>query len=147
VVRIEPQDPSEQHPEWGPRLKWVFYLADYSNPSAPMYGQDGEPYEFWQTTSTKLSPKSTARPWVEALLARQLGANESGAEIAAALPGKKAVVMIGPNAEGYTRILSIQPMKAPAAKAATAPAAVATLEEDLPPAQRSAVAMADPEIF
>lgn len=162
VVALEQTPPSAQHPEWGAGIKWIWNLAE------PLPGgkwqvvmkkdQQGqatdEPYPFWQFSSAKLTPGSKARPWVEALLGRRLvEGQDKGADLAEQLIGKKAVLMIGPQAQkdGTIKqdcILSASPFNEPAKPAAAAPvsAAVAVLEDDLPAEQRTgAVAVADPE--
>ena len=138
LVRLEELPPSEQHPDWGPSIKWVFHCARFASGEV-IYTDDGQLYEFFQMTSPKLTPKSRARPWVETFLGRALTADDEPEAIATALVGTKAVAMIGPDndAGGRTRILAIYPYKEPAkgaGKGAGKSAAVAVLEDDLPAA-------------
>lgn len=160
VVELEQTQPSLQHPEWGAGIKWVFNLAESAGAGkwARVMKKDDagqptdEPYSFWQFSSAKLTPGSKARPWVEALLGRKLvEGQDKGADLAEQLIGKKAILMIGPQAQkdGTIRqdcVLSMSPYQEPAKQAAAAPvsAAVQALEDDLPPEQRTgAVAVAE----
>ena len=114
VVRTEESDEGG----FGPGLKWVWHLAT-PNPqgkATTLFGTDGEPYEFYQWSSLKLSPRAKARGWVEALLDRPLEDGESGEAISQAIVGKVAMLLIGPQVgeDGQTRmkIMSIEPYRA-----------------------------------
>lgn len=139
VVRLE----STHHVEYGDGIKWVFHLANpLTDPPTPLYQADGTLYELWQTTSTKVTPRSKARPWLETLLGRPIvDGQDTGEALAAAVVGKKAQALIGPNANGYSAILQMMPLGGNGTKAApqavaAAPApspGVAVLNEDLQP--------------
>jgi len=56
---------------WGIGAQWVFTLAELMS-GVTLVDADGKDEELWQFTSTKMSPKARARPFVEALLGRPL---------------------------------------------------------------------------
>lgn len=58
---------------FGVGVRWV--LALYENGERKMQG-NGEPLEFWQTTSPNMGPKARARQYVEAFLGRPLAEGE-----------------------------------------------------------------------
>lgn len=154
LMDLEEMPPSEQHPDWGSSIRWTFHLATYPTANAPskviVDEKDKQPYKFWANTSKKLSPKATARPWVETLLGRSLSPDDDPEAIVESLIGKKAVGIIGPNPDGKTRILAMQPYQEPAkAAAAKKSAAVAVLEDDLPSGPESLLTAEDtePEAF
>jgi hypothetical protein len=149
IVKLEPQPPSDLHPDWKPSVRVILNLATYPGMDLKRDSQ-GEPYEWWQYLSVAMGKGTKTRQKVEAFLGRELvEGQDTGAAIAEALIGAKAIAMIGPNEKGKDAILgALQPFKAPAkaGKAAPVSAAVATLEDDLPPDQRTgAVAVAEPE--
>lgn len=128
IVRVVGLDPTE-HVEYGPGIKWRFNLAEQAT-GTPIYQADGSMYELWQTTSTKLSPRSRARPWVEALLGRDLADGDTGPALAQEVIGKKALALVGPNDKGYTSILSMSPYKAALAKKGGAESLLTEEEKD-----------------
>lgn len=151
IVKLEPQPPSAEHPDWKPSVRLILNLATYPAMKL-MLDKDQQPYEWFQYCSVAMGKGTRTRQWVEAFLGRELvEGQDTGVAIAEALLGAKAIAMVGPNTKGKDAILgALQPFKAPvkatAAKGAPASAAVATLEEDLPETQRAgAVAVADPD--
>jgi hypothetical protein len=60
--------------QFGDSLKWIFHVANPASPEEPILGTDGKPYEYWQFSSPKMTPRAKARRWVEALLGRPLDA-------------------------------------------------------------------------
>jgi hypothetical protein len=138
IVGLDETPPSPQHPEWGAGIKWRMHVADAATPTSPKFDQDGQPFEFWQFTSAKLTPRARARGWVEAFLNRQLTPEDKGAALAEELVGKKAIIMVGPKRRDdgtiqYGAVLSVSPY-VEAKKAPAKSAAVAVLEDDLPAA-------------
>ena len=100
--------------QFGPQIKWIMNVSEKSDDGwALHYDNDGQPYEWHQYTSTKLSPKTKGRKWAQAFLGRDLEDGESGAEIARALVGCKANAILGPNERGYSAILQIDPAPKP----------------------------------
>jgi hypothetical protein len=152
LIGFEETPPSAAHPEWGAGMKWRFYLATYPTANAPSTvvkrPDSDEVYEFWQFSGSKLTPRTKAWAWIEALLGRPIvEGQDSGEALAAAVLGKKAVVMIGPlrSKEGVIKpdqVLSMTAYVEPAKATTRAPvsAAVATLEDDLPESQRTGAA-------
>lgn len=55
------------------RIRWVFALYD---DKGQRFHFNGEPYEFFRTTSTKNTPRASARKYAEALLGRPLADKE-----------------------------------------------------------------------
>lgn len=153
IVKLEPQPPSDLHPDWAPSVRMILNLATYPDMKLKMDPQnETQPYEWWQYLSVVMSKGTQTRQKVEAFLGRELvEGQDTGAAIGEALLGAKAIAMVGPNKNGKDAILgALQPYKEPAKAAKVAPAkasaAVATLEDDLPESQRSgAVAVAEPE--
>ncbi|HEV8191916.1 MAG TPA: hypothetical protein VGP82_10595 [Ktedonobacterales bacterium] len=98
---LEDQGPQEQYAKvrddgstYVPRsVRWTFQLGRDIN--TPIYGVSGAPVEIYAWTSEAVGPKSSARPWMEALLQRSLIPGESGASLPALLEGKIAWAMIG----------------------------------------------------
>lgn len=104
VIRLE----AAEEGQFGPSIRWVFNVADAAT-KVVMRDNIGDPYEFHQYSSTKLTPRSKAYPWIQAFLGRDVHVGESGAEIARSLVGTKAVAMIGPkDPGGRPVILSIK---------------------------------------
>ncbi|HEX7024609.1 MAG TPA: hypothetical protein VF187_07310 [Gemmatimonadales bacterium] len=132
VVRLEEGETGE----FGPSIKWVFNLAD-AKTREPMYDEQGELFEFYAYSSTKMGPRAKARQWAEALLGREIQNGESGAEIAEAVVGRTALVLIGNNEKEFSRILQMAPAKGNGAKAPAKAAAK--------PKAAAAVAAADGE--
>jgi hypothetical protein len=66
----------EEQGQFGPSICWKFAVADVASPQQNRIADDGEEYQFWAWTSTKLSPRAKARPYAEALLGRQLAEGE-----------------------------------------------------------------------
>lgn len=154
IVKLEPQPPSDQHPDWKPSVRVYLNLATYPDMKLKMDPTNpDQPYEWWQYLSVAMGRGTKTRQKVEAFLGRPLVEGvDTGEAIATALIGAKAIAMVGPNDKGKDAILgALQPYKQPAkAPAAAAPApvsvGVATMEDDLPEHQRSgAVAVAGPE--
>lgn len=56
---------------FGVGVKWVFKLIDPQS-GVTIQSRNGGDYELWQFTSIKMSPRSKARPIIEALLGRPL---------------------------------------------------------------------------
>jgi hypothetical protein len=147
LLKLEDLPLSELHPDWTPQMRWYFNVATYPDQQVLM-GPNELPIEFWQYSSISMTPKSKARPWVEALLGRPLVDDvDKGEQITRDVLGRKAVALIGIGPNGKKAILSIQPFidpkqngNGPAPAEAPVSAAVATLEDDLPAAQRSPVA-------
>lgn len=149
IVKLEPMPPSAEHPDWKASVRMILNLATYPGMELKRDSQ-GESYEWWQYLSVAMGKGTKTRQKVEAFLGRELvEGQDTGAAIAEALLGAKAIAMIGPNEKGKDAILgALQPFKAPAkaTKAAPVSAAVGALEEDLPEGQRSgAVAVAEPD--
>lgn len=119
VVRLE----AAEEGQFGPSIRWVFNVADAAT-KALMRDSIGDPYEFHQYSSTKLTPKSKAYPWIQAFLGRDITVGESGAEIARSLVNTKAIAMIGPkDPGGRPVILSIKPFSLTAVAAPPPPSA------------------------
>lgn len=79
--------------QFGPGLKWTFKLIDPDS-GITIQSRDGGDYEMWQFTSIKLSPKSRARPFVEALLGRPLDAANREQPDARQLIGKSMLGLV-----------------------------------------------------
>lgn len=149
VVKLE-KVPSQTE-GWKDSIRWYFHLVDCA--TNRVVERDGQPYEWYQFSSVSLSkhPKNKTRPWVEALLNVKVDELDDAAiaDLSTRLVGAKASAVIGiPTGGNRDGILSIEPYKAPmkAAKPAPVSAAVATLEDDLPAAQRTgAVAVVEPD--
>ncbi len=99
VLRLEPTE----HAEWGLGIKWVFSVAPAATPEAVKYDDQGNVYEFWQSTSRKMSPRAKARKWSEVLLGRKL--EEGQKPSPRDLIGRKmnAMIVHEPGADGGLR--------------------------------------------
>lgn len=115
--RIDEADPGQ----FGPRVRWVFSLWDFAT-QEPVTWDNGDPFEWFQLTSTKTGNKSTARKWMQAFLNREITPDDSGAALAQAVVGKYAEVTVAENDAGYPHIVSIKPYSPKQAKKAPAPA-------------------------
>lgn len=104
--------------EFGPSIRWVFYVAPISAPTAPQRMQDGSLYEWYGYSATGLKVKTKSYTWASAFLGRSPAVGESGAAISKAIIGQKARAFLGPNpsprSKGGTTILKIEPYQAPA---------------------------------
>lgn len=89
----------------GPTIKWVWHLWT-EHDKEPVVDDEGEQYEFFALSSTKLTKgsrgSSKARQWAEVLLGRDIE-GMSGQEVAEAVIGKSARVTIVEK-DGYPRI-------------------------------------------
>ncbi len=120
IVKLEPADSGQ----FGPSIKWIFNVADAASKAIIRDGQ-GEPYELYQFSNTKLTTGTKGYVWACAFLNREVQVGESGAQIARDLLGTKAIAIIGPNPKTMrTCILSIKPFNAAAAAPPPAPAPV-----------------------
>ncbi len=93
VATLQKLEPG-QVGKFGPTIKWTFFMApDLNEPDSVVVQEDGEtPAELWQFTSTKMTPQSTARPWVEAFMGRPL---EEGEQVRPGeLVGKRIIASI-----------------------------------------------------
>lgn len=100
---------------FGVGVRWI--LALYENNERVLQG-NGEPLEFWQTTSPNMGPKARARAYVEAFLGRPLGEGERINPDD--LPGKKCSGMVI-HEESKTKV-GVQNAKLVSVKALTASA-------------------------
>lgn len=78
---------------FGPGVKWVFKLIDPQS-GVTIQSRNGGDYELWQFTSTKMSPRSKARPIIEALLARPLDTERREVPDARLLVGRSMLGMV-----------------------------------------------------
>lgn len=106
VVRIEATDG-----QFGAGLKWVFTMVNKAT-GEPVYAPNSsELYEFFQFSSTKVTPRTKVYPWLVAFLGRPLQIGESGAALVQAVLGRSAEAMIGVEAGdmgGRQKILTIK---------------------------------------
>lgn len=143
LIGLEKAPPSTFKPEDGPRVKWIFNLyAEMVDglEKGQQFKFNGEPYEFWRTTSTKNSKRAYARQYFEALAGRQLEDKEVprlssviGAKMSAMIsydddpddPNNKLLKM-----SGLRHIEAAKPTAAAGPAAKPAPAADADDDED-----------------
>jgi hypothetical protein len=83
----KPEDKNPAH-----RIAWVFQVG--TDTGQPMVAPDGRALEFKGYTNNATGPRSSARPWIEALLNREIIPGESGAALAQEVIGKKALAML-----------------------------------------------------
>lgn len=133
VVRIEPSDGGK----FEPGLKWVFGMVSRVTGERVLAPNSNEPYELFQFSSKKLTPRTKIFPWITAFLGRQPAIGESGVELVRLVLGKSAMAYVGVAADdpgGRQRILTIKPvLTATAPRAVQAPAPPpepAPVEED-----------------
>lgn len=109
-------DPNDANPAH--RIRWVFHLYPTGS-NTPLVDADGREYEHFEWTSSRTGPKSSARPWIEALLGRPMQPGDGGQELTEKLVGGKAWALLdhvttpGTNgSEPRTRlkILSLSPI-------------------------------------
>ena len=72
LLRIEDAEGGQ----YGPQVRWSFAVTEPEAPDQPLLGSDGEPYVFYQWSSTTMKPGSKGRPWVEAIYGRPLANGE-----------------------------------------------------------------------
>lgn len=80
LTRLEKAPPSSFNPEAGPRIKWVFNLYAENVETmerGSLFYFNGDPYEFWRTTSRANTPRAYARQYAEALMGRKMEERES----------------------------------------------------------------------
>lgn len=120
VVRIEATDG-----QYGPGLKWIFHMTNQATgqqvkaPGGGALTASGypEPYEWFQFSSKKVTPKTKVYPWIAAFLGRPPSIGESGSGLVRAVKGTSAVAMVGVPANdpgGRQKILTIKPVTAAA---------------------------------
>lgn len=112
VLNIEDMEPGQ----YGERMRWVLGLTDEDGEIITW--ENGDRYEWWQQTGTTLGPRSTARKYADALLARDLRDGEEGDAILAELVGRTARALIEIGESGYPRIAAMTPIRKRKAKAA-----------------------------
>lgn len=124
VARIEATEG-----QFGAGLKWVFTMVNKAT-GEPVYAPNSsELYEFFQYSSTKVTPRTKVYPWLVAFLGRPLQIGESGAALVSAVLGRSAEAMIGVEAGdmgGRQKILTIKAVGGKTARTAaqvTPPAA------------------------
>lgn len=129
VIRLEPTDG-----QFGPQVKWTWELATLDG--QVLTNDRGFNAEWWQWSSPKISrggkKPSKAYLWGSALLPGVEIMEMTGEAFAKAVVGKKAVLLIGPNDNGNTTILSMSPLPAKNGAGKTAPTAPATSPEEPP---------------
>lgn len=128
------------------RIKWVWKIAPASNPKQVVQDKDGNPYEFFSYSGTATGEKSTAGPWIKALLGRPVQPGEDGDALAKALVGKVGRLYIKvetvPGEMGgldttRNKLMDVSPYRrdsvaAPTPAPAPAPEPVAAGAEDMP---------------
>lgn len=117
--------------QYGNRMKWTFHCWHLETGEQVVNEQDGEVFEWWQTTSESIAERSTARPWVEALLGRKIQAGDDAGAISQEIVGKSMEAYVAPNERDYTTILRAKPR---VAKAGTKRAAAPPPGDDEPTA-------------
>lgn len=119
---------------FGPGVKWVFKLIDPQGGFTIQSNKGGD-YELWQFTSTKMSPRSKARPIIEALLGRPLDVERREVPDARLLVGRSmmAVVIYEKKEDGSDKavVSTCQPYTEKAAAAAS-PTGVAAAPRPAP---------------
>ena len=65
LIALEDGDPGA----YGDTIKWIFTVAVAGE---VLLDDDGDPHEFWQWSSTKMSPRAKAPKWLGALLGRKI---------------------------------------------------------------------------
>jgi hypothetical protein len=109
---------------FGAGVQWSFTLTDPQT-GVTLQNADGEDLDFWQFTSTKMSPKSRARPLVEALLGRTLDvANREVPDVRLLIGRSMLTILIHEPGEDGTpraRLTSCTPYTPPSTPAVAAP--------------------------
>lgn len=118
--------------QFGPRMKWQMWVWDADG---NLLTEDGRTW--WQFTGTATGPRSTARPWLEALLARELGKGDTGEALSAAIVGCNMMARIETNDEGYANIVKVWPHGADEPGKAKKPAAPPALKGAAPAAAKA----------
>jgi hypothetical protein len=125
----------EEQGQFGPSICWKFAVADVASPQQNRIADDGEEYQFWAWTSTKLSPRAKARPYAEALLGRQLAEGEKLNPAELIGRSMKAMIVHETGEDGKVRAKISQEVKptpfGQAAPAAAKPAANGAAKGDL----------------
>jgi hypothetical protein len=123
LVKLE----ASTHEQYGPGVKWVFQFAHRGDPPSPIFDNNGDKLEIWQTTNPELTPGTKAGLWAAALLGREIQVGESGAQIARDLIGRYGLAMWGPNPRSPQKkkgIIAMEPYAVTAnGKGKTAPKA------------------------
>lgn len=119
LLRLEDAEPGQ----YGARMRWTFHAWHLETGEQVINEQDGEPFEWWQTTSESIAERSTARPWVEALLGRKIQPGDDAGDISTQIVGKSMEAYVAPNERDYTTILRAKPRVAKAAAGAKRSAA------------------------
>lgn len=101
---------------FGPGNKWIFHLWEKQTREA-VTNEDGTAYEFYQFSSSKMTPRAKARGWFEALIGRPIQDGEDPDAIVSAAIGKYAEALIASEIEDgklRTKIVTMKPMQAKA---------------------------------
>lgn len=104
LVRLE-----DTSGDWGDGNKWVFHLWDKAS-KAPVVNDDGSGYEFFQFSSAKMTNRSKARAWFEALIGRAIVDGENPADIVVGALTKYVEVLIGTEMKDGKQRTSIMKM-------------------------------------
>lgn len=125
IIKLEPAEEGQ----YGPSIRWIFNMADAAS-KALIRDSQGDAYEWYQFSSTKLSTGTKGHIWASAFLNREVQVGESGAQIARDLLNTKAIAMVGPNPKTMrTCILSIKPFTAAGAAPPPPPPVTDELDE------------------
>lgn len=119
LIALEDAEPGQ----FGNRMRWTFNCWHAETGEQVVDEQSGAPFEWWQTTSESIAERSTARPWVEALLGRKIQPGDDPGAISEEIIGKSMEAYVAPNERDYTTILRAKPRvaKAAAGRRAAAP--------------------------
>jgi hypothetical protein len=117
LVGVEPFKINEGTAEAKTLIRWEFSLDGTEDPELP-----GQTIILDGVTSTATGPRSKMRPWVQALLGRNLEEQLSLSSLRAQVLGHPCLVMVEINEAGYSKVANVvPPPRQPARPAAPQP--------------------------
>lgn len=116
LVGVEPFKINEGTVEAKTLIRWEFSLDGTDDPEVP-----GQPIILDGITSLATGPRSKMRPWVAALLGRNLDEQISLSGLRSQLLGRPCLVTVEINDSGYSKVANVvPPTRQPARPAAPA---------------------------
>lgn len=131
LVGVDPFLINEGTPEAKTLMRWDFSLDGIEDPEVP-----GVPLILDGVTSLATGPRSKMRPWVTALLGRELDEAISLSALRSQLLGHPCLVRVEINDSGYSKVADVAPpIRKPARPAAPADQPMTALPNQVQPGE------------
>ncbi len=95
--------------KFGASVKWNWKLFGMDGTTEVM--DEGDQAVVDALSSAKVGPRTKTRKWLGAHLGREIVAGEDPDALQAQLPGKRVMLIYGPNEDGDCRLLQVLPFQ------------------------------------